>query len=84
LAPAATPLFHADKGAAVDRLLSGKVRQSSAALVSYGGCLSLQPKYHALSNAYAPPSGAAFVFPKPVEALWKQEGAKSLEKQRKL
>lgn len=24
-----------------------------------------------------PPFGAAFAFPKPVEALWKQEGAKS-------
>jgi hypothetical protein len=31
-------------------------------------------KFYALSNAYAPPSGAAFAFLPPVEALWKQEG----------
>jgi hypothetical protein len=37
-----------------------------------------QPKNSALSNAYAPPSGAAFAFLTPVEALWKQEGKKSL------
>ena len=39
--------------------------------------LSPQPVLHVIPNAYTPPCGAAFVFQKPVEALWKQGGAKS-------
>lgn len=50
-------------------------------IASIVGCTPPQPVFLALSNAYAPPSGAAFAFPTPVEALWKQEGAKSLETQ---
>ena len=37
----------------------------------------LKPKFYAFLNVYAPPSGAAFAFEPPVEALWKQEGLKS-------
>ena len=45
--------------------------------VGYGGCTSPQPKNTTRPNTWMPPSGAAFAFSTPVEALWKQEGEKS-------
>ena len=59
------------------------LKPSRTGQASHDGSLSPQPKYFAFPNAYAPPSGAAFAFPPPVEALWKQEGAKSFMSLRK-
>ena len=44
---------------------------------NYSGCASQKLNLDALPVTYMPPSGAAFAFSEPEEALWKQEGAKA-------
>lgn len=56
----------------------GPMEQEAGTLAGVGfvGCEPPQPERIALSCAYAPASGAAFACEPPMEALWKQEGAK--------
>ena len=59
---------------AVSRLVEGKPPLNMKLKVSDDGCKLADLNLFSQSNAYAPPSGAAFVFELPVEALWEQKG----------
>jgi len=61
------------------RLAVPSLRPNKMGLATDGGCLSPQQKSYVFSDTCAPPHAGPFAVRNPVEALWKQEGAKFCE-----